>query len=345
MSMSKNEKTLYLLTGAAGFLGSNICRQLIERGDHVRAFILKGDPAIRYVPEQAELFEGNLCSAEDVDRFLDVPDGTRTICIHCASMVTVNPDFNQKLIDVNVGGTENIIQACLSHKSNEKLLYISSTGAIPETQKGTRIKEVRQFDQDSVVGWYSKSKAIATQKVLDSVRMKGLNACVVHPTGIMGPNDYAVGTTTGAIIQICNGELPVGMAGSFNLVDVRDLAAGCIAAADRGRTGECYILGNEEITFKEMCRILQKDLGCKGPRIFLPMGLARLIAGQMEKKAKKEGKQPIMTTFAVYNLERNNAFDYSKAQNELGYHTRPCAETLHDEARWLMEEGKIGNAS
>ena len=337
--------TLYLLTGAAGFLGSNICRQLIERGARVRAFILKGDPAIRFVPEEAELFEGNLCNAEDVNRFFDVPEGTRTICIHCASMVTVNPDFSQKLIDVNVGGTENIINACLSHKSNDKLLYISSTGAIPEKPKGTKIREIRQFDQDKVVGWYSKSKAIATQKVLDSVRTKGLNACVVHPTGIMGPGDFAGGMTTGAIIQICNGELPVGMAGSFNLVDVRDLADGCIAAADKGRTGECYILGNEEITFKEMCRILQKDLGCKGPRFFLPLGIAKLIAGQMEKKAKKSGKKPIMTTFSVYNLERNNAFDYSKAQNELGYVTRPCAETLHDEAKWLREEGKIGNAS
>ncbi len=85
-------KTLYLLTGAAGFLGSNICSQLLERGDSVRAFVLRGDPLVKYIPEGVEIFEGDLCSAEDCGRFFDVEAGVETVCIHCASMVTVNPD-------------------------------------------------------------------------------------------------------------------------------------------------------------------------------------------------------------------------------------------------------------
>ena len=111
--MNKNN-TLYLLSGAAGFLGSNICSQLLERGERVRAFVLKGDPAMKYIPKEAEIFEGDLCSAEDCTRFFDVPEDTENICIHCASMVTVNPDYNEKLIAVNVGGTENIIAAAKS---------------------------------------------------------------------------------------------------------------------------------------------------------------------------------------------------------------------------------------
>lgn len=118
-------------------------------------------------------------------------------------------------------------------------------------------------------------------------------------------------------------------------------AAGCIAAADKGRKGECYILGNEEVTLKEMCGLLDKDLHCGTCKFYLPLGLAKLLARQMEKKAAKTGKKALMTTFSVYNLERNNAFDYSKAKKELGYHTRSYAETLHDEAVWLRQEGKI----
>lgn len=264
-----------------------------------------------------------------------------SIVIHCASMVTVNPDFNQKLVDINVGGTQNIIEACLNHPECKKLVYVSSTGAIPETPKGQKIQEVNEFNPDKVVGWYSRTKAMASQEVLDAVRQRGLNACIVHPSGILGPNDYAVGEITKTVIQIVNGEMPIGMQGSFNLCDVRDLAYGCIMAADKGRRGECYILGNEEVTLKEMCQMLCSDLGCKPIRFYLPLGIAGFIAKRMEKKAKKTGKQPIMTSFSVYNLARNNTFDYSKAKNELGYKTRPYAETLHDEAQWLKREGKI----
>ena len=339
----KNQNTIYLLTGAAGFLGSNICSQLIERGDKVRAFVLKGDPAVKYIPEGVEIFEGDLCSAEDCSRFFDVPAGYETICIHCASMVTVNPDYNEKLIAVNVGGTENIIAAAKSHDSMRKLVYVSSTGAIPELPKGQKIKEVNQFvpyDDDKVVGWYSRSKAMATQKVLDAAA-EGMNACVVHPSGILGPNDHAISETTGTIIKIMNGEMPVGMGGSFNLCDVRDLAFGTIAACDKGRKGECYILGNKEVTLKEVVKMLHDACGCKQPLFYVPIAMPYRLAASMEKKAAKTGEKPLMTNFAVYNLDRNNSFDYSKAERELGYHTRPYSETLTDEARWLVEAGYI----
>ena len=334
---------IYLLTGAAGFLGSNICQQLLERGDRVRAFVLQGDPAVKYIPAGVTIFEGDLCKEEDCSRFFDVDEDTETICIHCASMVTVNPDYSEKLMAVNVGGTENIIAAAKAHPECRKLVYVSSTGAIPELPKGQVIREVTQFvpyDDEKVVGWYSRSKAIATQKVLDAAA-EGLNACVVHPSGILGPNDHAISETTGTVIKIMNGEMPVGMGGSFNLCDVRDLAQGTIAAADRGRKGECYILGNKEVTLKEMTGMLHDACGCKKPLFYVPISIAYRLAVMMEKKAAKTGEKPMMTRFAVYNLDRNNTFDYSKAERELGYHTRPYEETLRDEARWLVAEGRI----
>lgn len=332
---------IYLVTGAAGFLGSNVCRQLLDRGDTVRALVLPNDRAIQYVPKEVEICKGDLCDIKSLEQFFTIPEGMKSIVIHCASMVTVNPDFSQKLMDINVGGTQNITEKCLEHKECLKLVYVSSTGAIPEQPRGERIKEVDHFDPEKVVGCYSESKALATQVVLDAVKQKGLNACVVHPSGILGPNDHAVSETTGTVIQIINGEMPMGMKGSFNLCDVRDLAYGCIMAADKGRKGQCYILGNEEVTLKELCQLLTKESGCKSIKFYLPLGIANFLAKIMEKQAKKSGKKPLLTTFSVYNLARNNSFDYSKAKKELGYKTRSYAETIHDEVAWLKSAGKI----
>lgn len=335
----KNE-TIYLVTGAAGFLGGTICRKLIERGEKVRAFVLPGDPAEKYVPKEAEIFEGDLTDFASLEKFFTVPEGFESIVLHIASIVTVNPDYNQKVIDVNVGGTKNIVELCKNHPECKKLVYCSSTGAIPELPKGEKISEVNHFDANKVLGCYSQSKALATQVVLDAAA-DGLNACVIHPSGIMGPEDFAVGETTKVLIQIINGEMPAGIDGSFNLCDVRDFADGAIAAADKGKRGECYILGNDEVSFRDFSRLVSEESGCKKMKMFIPLKLANLMAKIMEKKAKKQGKRPLMTTFSVYNLARNNDFDSSKAKKELGYKTRSYRETMKDEVKWLKDSGKI----
>ena len=337
------KNTLYLVTGAAGFLGGTICRQLIERGDRVRAFVLPNDPAMRFVPAQAEVVEGDLTDFSSLERFFDVPADTETVVLHIASIVTVNPEYNQKVMDVNVGGTQNIIRLCLSHPECRKLVYCSSTGAIPEQPQGEKICEVSQFDETKVEGCYSMSKALASQAVLDAVRERGLNACIVHPSGIMGPEDFAVGETTGTLIKIINGEMPAGIDGSFNLCDVRDLAHGTIMAADQGRQGECYILGNQPVSFRAFADMVAEESGCKKIGMFLPIWAANLMGGMMERHAKRKGSKPMMTRFSVYNLARNNDFDSSKARRELGYTTRSYRETIHDEIAWLKSTGKIGS--
>ena len=334
-------KKMYLVTGAAGFLGGTVCRQLIDRGERVRAFVLPNDPAIKFVPEEAEIVTGDLRDKASLEKFFTVPEDTETIVLHIASIVTVDPEYNQRVMDVNVGGTQNIIDLCLAHKECKKLVYCSSTGAIPEVQKGTAIREVTRFDESKVIGCYSQSKALATQLVLDAANQKGLNACVVHPSGILGPEDYAVGETTSTLIKIINGEMPMGIDGSFNLCDVRDLAQGTILAADKGAKGECYILGNDEVSFRDFSRLVSEESGCKRVRMFLPLRLADSMAKMMEKKAKKKGEKPMMTSFSVYNLARNNTFDSTKARRELGYTTRSYRETIHDEIAWLKAEQKI----
>ena len=312
---------IYLVTGAAGFLGSNICAQLLEKGEKVRALVLPNDKSVKYIPEEVEICLGDLCDVESLEKFFTIPEGMTSAIIHCASMVTVDPAYSEKLMAVNVTGTRNIITKCLAHPECEKMVYVSSTGAIPEAPM--------------VVGAYSQSKAKASQMVMDSVDVMGLKACIVHPSGILGPNDHAIGETTHTLMGIIKGEMPIGMQGSFNLCDVRDLAAGCIAAVDKGRIGEAYILANEPVTLKEMCEMLHEECNCQKIKFYLPLGLADKIAHTLEKKAEKKGEKPMMTTVSVYNLARNNEFDYSKAKEELGYTTRSYKETIHDEVEWL----------
>ena len=339
-----NNNRYYLLTGAAGFLGTNICMQLLEAGCKVRALVLPNDKSVRFIPDQVEVVLGDLTDAPSLEPFFSVPEGCTSVVIHCASMVTVNPNYSEKLMAVNVGGTRNIITKVLNHPECEKLVYVSSTGAIPEQPHGTPITEVSKFtpsDPKKVVGAYSQSKAAATQMVLDAVQVMGLKACVVHPSGILGPNDHAIGETTNTLLQIIKGEMPMGMQGSFNLCDVRDLAAGTIAAVDKGRIGECYILANKTVTLKEMCDMLHAECNAKKIKFYLPLDLADKIAAGLEKQAEKTGKMPLMTTFSVYNLARNNEFDCTKARTELGYTTRSYEETIHDEVQWMIAEGLI----
>lgn len=338
------QNRIYLVTGAAGFLGSNVCAQLLEKGEKVRALVLPNDKSVKYIPKEVEICLGDLCDEDSLEEFFTIPKGMHSVIIHCASMVTVDPAYSEKLMAVNVTGTRNVITKCLAHPECLKMVYVSSTGAIPEQPMGTKIKEVNKFepnDPTKVVGAYSQSKAKASQMVMDSVKVMGLKACIVHPSGILGPNDHAVGETTDTLIKIIKGEMPIGMQGSFNLCDVRDLAAGCIAAVDKGRIGEAYILANEPVTLKDMCEMLHEECNCQKIKFYLPLDLADKIAHTLEKKAEKKGEKPMMTTFSVYNLARNNEFDYSKAKEELGYTTRSYKETIHDEVEWLKEEGLI----
>ena len=333
---------MYLVTGAAGFLGGTVCRQLVERGENVRAFVLPNDKAIKYVPKEAEIIEGDLTDMDSLERFFDVPEDKEFIVLQIASIVTVNPEFNQKVFDVNVGGTNNILALCKEHPNCKKLVYCSSTGCIPELPKGQAIREIGHYASDGLRDCYSQTKAMATQAVLDAAS-EGLNACIVFPSGILGPEDFAVGHTTKVLAQIINGEMPVAISGSFNLCDVRDLADGLIKAADKGRKGECYILGNEAISFKEFAKTIAEESGCKPMRFFLPGWVAYKLAEVLEKKAARKGGKPQMTTYAVWNLMRNNVFDSSKAQRELGYRTRPYRETIHDEIVWMKDAGLISD--
>ena len=299
---------LYLVTGVAGNLGSSIAARLLADGHDVRGLVLAGDPAAA---------------------------GTRA-----AAIVTVAAGFSQKVHDVNVTGTQNVIDACLDHRVR-KLVYVGSTGAIAESPAGTPITEPDRFDPAGVVGYYAWTKAAASQLVLDAVRGRGLDATLVYPTGIAGPDDYAFGPVARFVIDYCEGRLRAGIAGSFNAVDVRDLAEATLTAATRGRTGEGYILGNECVSMAEMFGLLSELTHTRRVTTVLPAGAGRVLGRLSDLAGRFLGSSPRLTSFAVYNLTRNNEFDSAKARRELGFQTRPFAETLADTIAWLEREGRI----
>ena len=334
-------KTVYLLTGAAGYLGSNISRQLLEMGKCVRALVLNWDPAINQIPSCTEIVQGDILDVDSLEEFFSVDEGTEIVVIHCASIVTLDPYLTPKLHAVNVTGTSNMIDACINHRA-KKLVYISSTGAIPELPHKQMIHEVDNFNPDVIVGGYGKTKAEATQLVINAVKEQGLDASIVYPSGICGPNDYGNGYFTNFIIDSYEGKMPAGIEGSFNAVDVRDLAAGVIACVEKGRKGEGYIMSNNSVTMRELFHLVSIYTGAKDIDLILPAFVARLLASLSAIGTFFTRKSGLLTQYAIYNLTRNNNFSCEKARRELGFATRSFEETIRDMALWLNDDGRIG---
>ncbi len=334
------ENKIYLVTGVAGNLGSSVAARLLADGKKVRGLVLKGDPAATRVPKEVDVFVGDVTDTESLGRFFSVPADTDVVCIHCAAIVTVNPDYSPKVYAVNVKGTQNIVDMCVSNHVL-KLVHVSSTSAIPELPGGVPITEVDRYNPDLVTGYYGKSKALGSQIVMDAVRGKNLDASIVFPTGICGPDDYAFGPVASFLMEYCAGKLTAGVAGSFNAVDVRDLADAIVTCTDAGRKGEGYILGNECVSMKQMFHILAELTHTKEVTTILPAGAGKILGKASDIIERITKKPQRMTSFAVYNLTRNNNFDCTKARDELHFRTRPFEESISDTIAWLAREEKI----
>ena len=333
---------IYLVTGAAGFLGSNICRLLSLRGERVKALVLNGDPAEKYMPKGIEIVHGDLLDKDSLERFFRTEENDEVHVIHCASIVWVKVEANPKVHAVNVVGTANIIEQCLKHRV-KKLVYISSIGAIPELPAGQKIKEVDRFwPNDGLIGYYSLTKAEATQLVMDALEQHpGFDACVIHPSGICGPYDYAFGSVTSMVRDFVQGNMKMGIEGTFNSVDVRDLAEGVIAACKKGRRGECYIMSNEVVTMHNMFDHMNDAAGLSRRSYVLSKTLARIGVRILALVSRFTGKEPLLSDLNIYMLNRNNEFDCSKAERELGFRCRPFSESIKDTVTWMREEGFI----
>lgn len=207
---TKNPRRIYIVTGAGGHLGGQVVLRLLAEGRSVRAFLLPGekkpaaeDPA---AASRLSVVRGNVCKPETIDRLFENGERAEFIVIHCAGLVSIATRKDDRVYSVNVGGTANIVEACLKH-GVKRLVYVSSVHAIPELPHGCLQTEVDSFDPGKLIGNYARTKAIASQLVLDACR-KGLDAVIVHPAGLIGPGGLSSGNMTNLISVFLRGVCP-----------------------------------------------------------------------------------------------------------------------------------------
>ena len=316
--------TLYLVTGAYGHLGNVVVRLLAKQGAWVRGLALPGDRAIP-LPDGVEVVRGDLCCPASLHPLFETAAPCRRVVIHAAGIVSIASKYQQRVWDVNVGGTANLLAFCRQYRA-DKVVYVSSVHAIPEKPAGQVVTETDHFDPDLVEGLYAKT---------------GLPAVVVHPAGIVGPWDFGHGHLNALVADCARGKLLAGVDGGYDFVDVRDVAAGVLAAADKGRVGECYILANRYFTVQEFLERCHLATGCKRIRHTLPLWFAKATAPLSEVYYKLRKAPPLYTRYSLYTLETNAAFSWQKAADELGYRPRPMEETLRDTVRFMKMQGRL----
>jgi dihydroflavonol-4-reductase len=326
----KDDNVLYVVTGAAGHLGGTLVRMLTESGKHVRAFIMpqeKGEDngLVRY-------FRGDVRQPDTMRPLFEDVGEQKIIFIHAAGIVDISDEVSKLMYDVNVGGTKNVIRLCGEY-GVKRLVYVSSVHAIPESGHFGVITETNSFSPDKVIGGYAKTKAEATAAVLEAAE-NGLDAVVVHPSGILGPYDSGGNHLVQLVRDFIHGKLPACVRGGYDFVDVRDVAQGCLSAAENGRAGRCYILSNRHYDISEMLDMVRSFVGGRHVPA-LPKWVAEACVPFIDAAAKLKHARPLFTRYSLYTLGSNDRFSHDRATLELGYRPRDLLATLYDTVMWL----------
>lgn len=326
------EKT-YLVTGACGHLGGTLVRLLERTGAQVRGLRLPSEQARNRA--HVTYYPGDVRDRDSLRPLFRGLAGREVVVFHTAAIVDISGEVTPQMHDVNVNGTKNILALCREY-GVKRLVYVSSVHAIPEKDGCAVLREVDRFSPQQVTGGYAKTKAEATQAVLDAAA-QGLDAVVVHPSGILGPFDGTGNHLVQLVKEYAGGKLPACVKGGYDFVDVRDVAAGCLAAAEKGRSGQCYILSNRHYEVQEVLA-MAKTL-CHGRRLpVLPMWMAQAAEPLLGWVARVKKQRPLYTKYSLYTLRSNDRFDHGKATAELGYRPRDLCQTVRDTLRWLAKK-------
>lgn len=329
-------KKIYIITGANGFLGNNIIRKLEQdKENEIRALLLPNDSIKSLEDLNCKIYYGDVTKKDSLSSIFENVDDKEVYIIHCAAVVYIKSKYNPIVYNVNVNGTKNIVDKALEIKA--KLIYISSVHAIPEKQNNELITEISNFDSKKVLGLYAKTKSEAASYVMEAIKNKKLNACIIHPSGIIGPNDYGNSHLTQLIKEVSDGKLFACVKGGYDFVDVRDVAEGIISACGKDNRGECYILSNKYITIKELTDLICDLQGRKRIKIVLPIGIAKLVAPFCELYYNLRKQTPLFTRYSLYTLSSNANFSNEKAKKELGFSNRDISHTIEDTIKWIKK--------
>jgi dihydroflavonol-4-reductase len=324
-----------LVTGATGFVGAAVARALLREGWQVRVLVRGGSDRGNLRALSLEVSVGDLTDPASVDRAL----------VDCRALFHVAADYRlgardpSELYRNNVEGTRNMLLAA-QRAGVEKTVYTSSVATIGIPADGTPGDEQTPNDIAAMIGHYKRSKFMAEQAAIDAAR-SGLPVVIVNPSTPVGPGDVKPTPTGQLVLDAAAGRMPAYVDTGLNIVHVDDVAAGHLLAFHRGRTGERYILGGEDMTLRRILGEIARIVGRRPPRIRLPYSAVLPIAYLAEGIAKVTGRSGRVTLEGVRMSRKRMFFSSAKAVRDLGYGWRPPTEAFADAVRWFRERGLI----
>jgi dihydroflavonol-4-reductase len=324
------------VTGATGFIGASIARQLLIKGHSVRVLARPDSDRKNLRGLDVEVSEGDLRDRSSLERGLRGCD----LLFHTAADYRLWTSDAASMYDSNVGGTRNILEAALA-EGISRVVYTSSVGTLGNPGDGTPGTEATPVSFAEMVGHYKKSKFLAEREA-ESLVPRGLPLVIVNPSTPVGPLDVKPTPTGKIIVDFLNRKMPAYLDTGLNLIDVEDCARGHLLAAEHGEIGGKYILGNANLTLREIFALLEEITGLPAPRVRLPYAPILAAAYVNEGISRLTGKAPLIPLAGVQMARKFMYFDSRKAVRELGLPQRPLKEALARAVEWFRENGYAG---
>ncbi len=323
-----------LVTGASGFVGSAVARALVARGDDVRVLLREQSPRKNIEGIDCRVVIGDMRDAKSMTRAMD---GVRHL-FHVAADYRLWAKDPMEIVRNNLEGARAVMEAART-TGVERIVYTSSVAALKPVA-GEAANETSRHDERTVIGAYKKSK-LAAERLVERLAGEGLPVVIVSPSTPVGPRDIKPTPTGRIIVEAANGKMPAFVDTGLNLVHVDDVAAGHLLALDKGRIGENYILGGEDVRLRDMLALIAPLVGRKPPRLRLPRAPLYPLAFGVEALARLSGKEPFLTVDALKMSKYRMYFSSAKAKAELGFQSRPFARGIEDAVRWFRQAGYI----
>jgi dihydroflavonol-4-reductase len=325
-----------LVTGASGFVGSAVARALLADGFAVRVLVRPSSPRDNLAGLDVALVEGDLRVPASLDQAVA---GVRYL-FHVAADYRLWTRDPGAMLSTNVEGTKSLMQAAM-RAGVEKIVYTSSVATLKVDPRGTPGDEARPLSEANAIGIYKRSKVMAERLVERLVAEERLPAVIVNPSTPIGPRDVKPTPTGRIIIEAAQGRMPAYVDTGLNLVHVDDVAAGHLAALRRGRIGERYILGGDDVTLATLLGDIARLVGRKPPSVRLPRRAIYPIAVLAEAAAHFTGREPFATIDGLRMAKNKMFFSSAKAKAELGYDARPYQQGLKEALDWFKAAGRL----